>query len=85
MMNAMCGTDRWGGLTALGSHFTTFPGAVPQAGMEWAVGPYTEDWPVFDWDFILWNGPLAHTNPRQRGKPFQRGSKALDWSPPTAN
>lgn len=39
MMNAMCGTDRWGGLTALGSHFTTFPGAQPQAGMKWAFGP----------------------------------------------
>jgi hypothetical protein len=38
-MSAMFGTDRWGGLSALAFHFLTFPGAMPQAGMRWAVGP----------------------------------------------
>jgi hypothetical protein len=50
-MNAMFGIDRWGGrgpLTLAGINrafspnlvWVTFPGALPQAGMKWAVGPY---------------------------------------------
>ena len=35
----MSGIDRWDGLSALGSVSGTFPGALPQAGMEWAFGP----------------------------------------------
>ena len=35
----MSGIDRWDGLSALGSVRATFPGAMPQAGMEWAFGP----------------------------------------------
>ena len=35
----MSGIDRWDGLSALGSGLGTVPGALPQAGMEWAFGP----------------------------------------------
>ena len=35
----MSGIDRWDGLSALGSVSGTFPGALPQAGIEWAFGP----------------------------------------------
>ena len=35
----MSGIDRWGGLSALGSVWDSFPGAMPQAGMGWAFGP----------------------------------------------
>ena len=35
----MSGIDRWDGLSAFGSVSGTFPGALPQAGMEWAFGP----------------------------------------------
>jgi len=38
----MSGIDRWGGLAALGSVGGTFPGALPQAGIEWAFGPPTQ-------------------------------------------
>ena len=38
-MNVMCGIERWGGLSALGFPLVTFPGALPQAGIEWAFGP----------------------------------------------
>lgn len=33
------GIDPWAGLSALGSVSGTIPGALAQAGMEWAVGP----------------------------------------------
>ena len=35
----MSGIDRWDGLSALGSVWGTFPGALPQAGIGWAFGP----------------------------------------------
>ena len=73
-MNAMFGIDRSDGrgpltLAGMGRAFgprivwVTFPGALPQAGMEWAVGA---------------------AGPCQRRNLSQRGSKALDWQPPTA-
>ena len=38
-MRPMSVIDQWIGLSALGSVRATFPGAMPQAGMEWAFGP----------------------------------------------
>ena len=38
-MNAMSGIDRWGGLSALSFVSNTFPGAMPQAGIERVFGP----------------------------------------------
>ena len=38
-MNAMCGIERWIGLSALFFLFGIVPGALPQAGMTWAFGP----------------------------------------------
>ena len=35
----MSGIDQWDGLSALGSVWGTFPGAMPQAGIERAFGP----------------------------------------------
>ena len=38
-MNVMCGIERWIGVLALGFLLATFPGALPQAGVDWAFGP----------------------------------------------
>lgn len=38
-MNAMCGIERWGGLSALCSVWVRFPGALPQAGIKTGLWP----------------------------------------------